>query len=172
METTEATPTISTPPVRPTFLTVLCILTFIWSGGHAIRSASHYFTADSIAAIVKERMEKATERVQNAEDKTNSGTPAFVKSILGSVETMDNPARIREFSIFAFIAYLLTLSGAIMMWMLKKPGFYLYIAGTVVLVITPFVVMGGALAGIEAGFGALTGLIFIIMYGANLRYMA
>jgi len=42
------------PRQRPTFLKVLCILTFIWSGVTFINSAVTYFKADTISEMLTE----------------------------------------------------------------------------------------------------------------------
>ena len=61
-----------------------------------------------------------------------------------------------------------SLYGAIMMWKLKKTGFYLYAGSNVIAAILPIVWLG-------AGF-AIMGLIwpiaFIVLYGLNLKHMS
>jgi hypothetical protein len=60
-----------------------------------------------------------------------------------------------------------------MMWMLKKNGFYLYIAGCVIIVAAPLIIFGaGGIGLMAAGGNALVGAIFIAMYAANLKQMS
>jgi hypothetical protein len=56
------------------------------------------------------------------------------------------------------------------MWNLKKTGFYLYIAGIIILVAAPFA-MGKLVGAIGASLIGFIGVIFIVMYGVNLKYM-
>lgn len=165
METNETITTQSPVSMRPTFLTVICILTFIGSGWGVISAAKSYLTAEATASMV-------SEKVGQAEDKMNSDAPGFLKGILGSASAMANPGTIRESSIFSFVSCLLSLVGAILMWSLKKNGFYLYIAGIILSIAAPIIVVGGTLGAISAGGAVVIGLIFIIMYGLNLKYMS
>lgn len=159
----EATPP-SSGSARNTFLTVICILSFIGSGWGIISSIKSYATADTVAAIAGSAMKTAQDQM----DQQN--TPDVAKKIMSSVSEGLNPDNIRKKAIMDFISNILTLLGAIMMWNLKKSGFYLYIAGIVVLIAAPLVM--GKLIGILAGaFTGIVGVAFIIMYGVNLKQM-
>ena len=168
METTSSTAsTPSTPPggARNTFLTVICILTFIGSGWGVIKAIRSYATADYIASI-------ASGTIKNAENEINqqANTPGFVKQIMGSVEEDMNPDFLRKMAIFQFISNLFTLSGAILMWNLRKTGFYFYVAGIIVAVVAPFA-MGRLVGAIGATLIGFVGIIFIVMYAVNLKQM-
>lgn len=151
--------------IRNTFLTVICILTFLGSGWGVIKAIRTYATADYVANI-------AGGAIQGAEDKINQqgNTPAFVKQIMGSLAEDMTPDFLRKLAILEFISNLLTLSGAILMWNLKKAGFYLYIAGIILLVVAPLA-MGKLVGAIGASLIGFIGVIFIVMYGVNLKYM-
>ena len=56
------------------------------------------------------------------------------------------------------------------MWNLKKVGFYLYIAGIIVLIAAP-IAMGKLIGIIGGAFIGFIGVIFIVMYGVNLKCM-
>jgi len=77
---------------------------------------------------------------------------------------------IRESAILQLIGNLFTLFGAILMWNLRKIGFYLYILGILVLVAMP-VVLGKLIGIIGGAFVGFIGIIFIVMYGVNLKHM-
>jgi hypothetical protein len=73
-------------------------------------------------------------------------------------------------AIGSLVAALLTLSGALLMWQLKRNGFYLYIAGVAVGIIIPFYVFGNDLVAVGASsFANFFGLIFIALYALNLK---
>lgn len=73
----------------------------------------------------------------------------------------------------------LCLGGALLMFKLKKIGYYIYIPGQVLPVVGSFLAVnsvlgGGMFAGfgyIALIFGSLFSIAFIIMYGLNLKHM-
>ncbi len=67
-----------------------------------------------------------------------------------------------------FILAAVSLFGAIKMWGLKKIGFYLYTAAQVLMIIVPFILLSGASVNV---FGIIITLLFIILYGLNLKVM-
>ena len=165
METQDYQPQ-NTGGVRSTFLTVICVLTFIGSGWGVCKAVREYAQADTIVAMTSAKLEDAQDKLDGKEQ------PGFVKGIFSSLATNLNAANIRQQAILSLVSCLLTLGGAVMMWNLKKAGFYLYIAGTIVLVVAPIIMMGTGVIGlIGSGMSALIGVVFIVMYGANLKDM-
>lgn len=74
----------------------------------------------------------------------------------------------------------LCLFGALMMWKLKKIGFYAYVAGQVIPIVYTFAFVGISTAGIPYLGGAIwlvyaimliVPAAFIVMYGLHLKYM-
>lgn len=170
METTPSTPSNASAPsaptgVRNTFLTVICILTFVGSGWGVIKSIRDYVTADTVATIAGDVMKSAESQM----DQQN--TPSYAKSLFSSMTEGLSAENIHTMCILELISNLLTLFGAILMWNLRKIGFYLYIAGILLLVTAPLVI--GKLVGIISGvFIGFIGVVFIVMYGVNLKYMS
>ena len=160
-----ATPSTSSVGMRNTFLTVICILTFIGSGWGIASAIRSYALADYTATIGAGAMKNAQDMVDKQTD-----APGFVKQIMGSVIMDMNPDFLRKLAIFKFISCLLTLSGALLMWNLNKVGFYLYIAGIIVLVIAPLT-MGKLVGVIGASITGSIGIAFIVMYSVNLNQM-
>jgi hypothetical protein len=167
METISTTPDVpSTPPiVRSTFLTVICILTFIGSGWGLISAIRSYAMADTVATVASGAVKEA----ENQMDQQN--TPDFAKKLVDSVSEGLTPENIRKTAIFEFISNLLTLFGAILMWNQRKIGFYMYIVGILLLIIIPMMMMGKLMGAIGSAFIGFIGVIFIVMYGVNLKYM-
>jgi len=168
METTTSTPSmpVNTGNLRPTFLTVLCILTFIGSGWGVVSGIKNYITADTAAAMTSQIMADAQDKMDKQD------TPSFAKSLLGSVSAGLSADNIRKSSIVSLISCLFTLVGAIMMWSLKKIGFYLYVVGCIIIVIGPMIVLGNGLLGmIGSAWSGFICVIFIVMYAVNLKYM-
>lgn len=125
---------------RPTFLTVLCILTFISSGLGTLL----YLLATIAFGVVS----------------------GMLESIPGGEMMAD--AGMAFFAVY-FILSAASLFGAIMMWKLKKTGFYLYTGANVIAFFLPMVMLEGA------GFNVM-GFVFlaafIVMYGLNLKHMS
>ncbi|MCB5288251.1 MAG: hypothetical protein LHW64_10690 [Candidatus Cloacimonetes bacterium] len=121
-------------PARPTFLTVLCILTFIWSG----LSLVLFLLAALLFGVFAEVL---------------TSVPGMGGLISGGVILF----------VILFVLSLTSLFGAIKMWGLKKLGFYLYTIAQVLMIIVPFIFIPGAEVGvlgivITAGFILMYGL--------------
>lgn len=157
------------PDVRPTFITVLCILTFIGSGWGVISESIKYSTANSQAEIISRVKEKASSDLQKNGRSDNRSQ--FAEKMVSSFNM--TPENIKQGALSNAAAAVLCLAGAFMMWRLKKTGFYLYLAGTLVGIISPFVIFGGSnfMAIISSVIIGFIGLIFVILYGVNLRFM-
>ncbi len=152
---------------RNTFLTVLCILTFIGSGWGIVDSFLDYSAADFAGNVAHEAIDEVQQRIAEEEE-----VPSFVSDILGSVMEGISPENIRRMSLWKFISCLLTLAGAILMWNLRKTGFWFYIAGIVILVVAPVVIFGKGLIGIAAaGVSGFFGVLFIVLYAVNLHQL-
>ena len=167
METnTESTATGPTTSLRPTFLTVLCILTFIGSGWGVYKGFSGYFTADIAASVISETQAQINDKLGDKEQ------PAFLKTMMGNMFSSMSADNIKKMSIISLISNLCTLIGAILMWGLRKQGFYLYVGGIVFSVVGAIVVFGGGLIGLVSGGGAaFFGIMFSVLYGLHLKYM-
>ncbi len=89
-----------------------------------------------------------------------------------TLSKMFTEENIKKGAIGSLLAALLTLSGALLMWRLKKSGFYLYIGGVLVGLIVPLVIYGNNFLAVGiSSFGAFFGLIFIALYALNLKSM-
>lgn len=160
MEQTATTGTEA--PKRPTFLTVLCILTFIGSALGIIGAIWGYFTAQAASAMMS-GFESGMEGNAMGEAMMNNPMMAEAKRALdNAMPTM----------IIGVICSILCLFGALQMWKLKKTGFYIYTAGELIQPIAGFILGGGGLIG---GMGATIGLVFaivwVVLYALNLKHL-
>ena len=157
-------------PVRPVFLTVLCILTFIGSGLGICSSAIEYFTADRQAAkseIVKSQIDSSVQQID-----TLSRGGEIAAQMMKSVEHVYTAETMRKSALAKLLSCIFCLLGAFLIWGLKKSGFYLYILGTLIGIIVPYILLGGGLLAIgSSAIIALIGIAFVIMYGVNLKHM-
>lgn len=152
--------------VRPTFLTVLCILTFIGSGWGA---ASNLFSliAFSPEAIVAQIQQVTTMTA-------TEGAPSWIASLMGSsiavlqTTIMHGPAIYSLLTLFSLIS----LGGAILMFNLKKIGFFLYAFAQIAqLFVMPAFSGWNSMVMISMIVSGVFALIFIILYGVNLGKM-
>lgn len=159
------------PATRPTFITVLCILTFIGSGWGLIGGGIQYFTAEKQAREMTIAKQKASADIQKG-GKEDEGTKMAGK-MLNSMEGAFTEENLKKAGLAAILAAFFCIAGALMMWMLKKTGFYLYIAGTLVGIVAPFLIYGSnnLMSVISSVFVGFIGLIFVILYAVNLKYM-
>lgn len=160
---------------RPTFLTVLCILTFIGSG-FGILSALIGFTG----------INDIESSMRNAQ--MGAGDPV-AQAILNDLDIAGMQAIQNWANILSLLASALCLSGALVMWRLKKFGFVLYVAGHAATIFGSYIALGlmekmaeimpvQAVGGVMQTMGAVVMVVtvllsigFIIMYGVNLKAM-
>jgi len=159
------------PPARPVFLKVLCILTFIGSSYGIINSAITYFKADDISNIVTQVKTKMNDDIKR-KNARNPDKVIFFNKIMNNASQISTPENLRKNAIGNSITYALCLLGAVLMWNLRRVGFYIYTLGTVISIILPFYLFGNNfLTNISAGFLGFIGLLFVIFYAMNLKSM-
>lgn len=121
---------------RPTFLTVLCILTFIGSGLGVLTNLTLAVGVDALANMMG-----------GFGGALGGGTAYFaVGTVLAAA----------------------SLFGALQMWKLKKMGFYLYVAANIIAAVLPMVWLGAAFG----AMGLVVPIVFIVLYGLNLKHMS
>lgn len=146
---------------RPNFLKVLCILTFIGSGLGILGAIIGFFTTD----FMRQSMELADELSDGMYDRMGMDMQAMMEW-----QTYINLGNL--------VGALFCLTGALMMWKLKKIGYFIYVPGALIPVIVSFIGMNYIMSGMMAGFGML-GVVFnlfisaafIVMYGLNLKHL-
>lgn len=145
---------------RPLFLSVVCIVTFVFSGLGLLGSVWGVVpaTVDSGLVAMREVQSKELGFVNFNESEYLKWTfYSNVAGIIGSV---------------------LCLIGALAMWKLKKSGYYIYILGYLASIIVGFLALVYISQGSSAGTGkgifvlnVLVMITFFIMYGKNIKAM-
>ncbi len=157
----------TTRPQRPTFLKVLCILTFIFSSYTILSQAYVYFQAEETSKQMEEAKSEITKEKSKSPEESS-----FLNKVMGGMSEMSTPENLRKVAIGNLISSALSLLGAILMWRLNRSGFYLYVLGTIVGIVIPFYLFGNNfLTAISTGFASFVGLLFIIFYAMNLKSM-
>ena len=148
---------------RPTFLLVLCILTFIGSGWGTLSNLFSVFTAGLTDSSMQ--MEHYSSMLNGMDQGAGS---AMLSDILNSTMASLQATFVhaREIAVVSLVL------GAILMFQLRRLGFYLYTAAQILMLfVLPyfagfnFMVLAGML------FSAIFAVIFIVMYALNLKYM-
>lgn len=156
-------------PVRPTFLLVICILTFIGSGWSVLSNLFSIFTSGMMDSSLQ--MEQYSNMMGNIEGCASS---SFLTGFLNSsMEVLQaTAAHAREIAVMQLVLSVISLLGAIMMFQLRRFGFYLYTAAQILaLFVLPYFAGFSTLVVIGMLWSAFISLIFIILYAVNLRYM-
>lgn len=158
-------------PKRPTFLTVLCILTFVVSGYHFIQALIGIFINESVdTSGFNEVSEQMYESMENMDAQGREFMQQFIDAIQVTITAIfENAVTI---GIFEMLASALGIFGAILMFKLNKKGYFLYILAKVVGVVVPLIIIGVNILTLSIyGFIAVIGILFIVLYGLNTRYM-
>ena len=145
-------------PKRPTFITVLCILTWVGCGIGLIMSLVAWWGTRAAAAM----MDVAGSMAE--------GAGANTDAMPGMAEAMNALKYANMLMIISVIGTLLCLVGSIQMWKLKKMGFYLYVVGELAPPIATMVLLGG-MAGAMGIVGLILPIVFVVLYGLNLKHM-
>ncbi len=163
------------PHLRPTLLTVLCILTFIGSGWAIVSSMWGYSTASKSAkmfssVVIRSSDDSAFQKDSVIKRVGNKKRSMFGEKMIISVSKMVTEENIRKNAIGVIISGLFTLAGALLMWRLRRSGFYLYIAGVIVGFIVPFYLYGNNIIATGMSvFSGFFGLVFIALYMLNFK---
>ncbi len=153
---------------RPTMLTVVCILSFIGSGWGLFDSATDYFGAP----LAEDSIEEVDEAMEEIEDQeVPESFMNLVEGFVGNLKENMTIERIRTQAKWNGLSSLLTLIGAILMFLLNRKGFYLYLAGIALYIVTPLISFTGTLAVMSTGIAVVIGAIFVTLYAVNLKHM-
>jgi VIT1/CCC1 family predicted Fe2+/Mn2+ transporter len=160
------------PPVRSSFLTVLCILTFVGSGFGLLSSVPALTGAAKATEFSKSQTNTKTREAQRQEliKKNDKGSKFALKMMDSAEQYIDKNKLIAKASI-DILSFLVCLAGAFLMWRLKTLGYYVYTGGIVIWIVSSIAVYGTGsfIAVIESGVKFFIGLLFVILYAFNLK---
>ena len=149
-------------PVRPTFLTVLCILTFIGSGWGLINNLFQLaiFTPERLVAQIQQITTMAGAEAQ----------PSWVSSLMTSSLEVLQTTIMHGKAIYSLAALCsaVSLIGAFIMYKLKRNGFYLYVIAQIgQWFILPVYSGWNSVVLISMAMSGFWALVFIILYALN-----
>lgn len=154
---------------RPTFLLVLCILTFIGSGWGTLSNLFSVFTAGLTDSSMQ--MEHYSSMLNSMDQGAGSAVLSdILNSTMASLQATFVHAR--EIAVVSLVLSVISLLGAILMFQLRRLGFYLYTAAQILaLFVLPYFAGFSMYVLIVMFFSGLISLLFIILYAVNLKYM-
>lgn len=159
-------------PKRPQFLTVLCVLSFIWCGLAFL---------GGVWGLVQNTPERQQENIE----KMKEFAPAAAAEMEAAMEEQQNSTLAKIQPYINIVLLLVSFMGVMQMFTLKKVGFYIYTIGELIPYI--FLITGGkqamAMMGSMGGGAAkaaamvmlvlmvLFDVAFIVMYWINTKHM-
>lgn len=157
-------------PKRPQFLTVICILSFVWCGLSVLLG---------IWGIIR----NTPENMQESIEQVRSINPQMADQMEQQMLDAQESVYMQVSPYLNFVYLLISFLGVLMMWKLNKKGFYIYLAGELIPYLG-FIVAGKQMMAMMGGGGMMKSLgvvmlilmvvfdaAFIIMYGLNLKHM-
>ena len=154
---------------RPTFLTVVCIISFVGLGLSIVNNLSSMALSaagSSFYSLIQEGFEKGLQEAQF----NDPASAVFLENIFNAL--------LKFFDVLPLLAGLvlfcsiIALVGVIFMWNLKKMGFYMYAGAKVVIIFLPIALVGYNLISVFVSIGSFIGAaLFITLYGLNLKAM-
>ncbi len=154
---------------RPTFLTVICIISFCFLGLNIINSFNSLLFSSFFSSFYN-HIQDGFEMALNEAEATNPASVIFLESMFTAI--------LKLFDVLPLLAglgivlSLLALAGVILMWKLNKNGFYLYSAAKAILVFLPIILIGYNFLSVIITISYFIGAaLFITMYGLNLKAM-
>lgn len=157
------------PKKRPTFITVLCILSLIGSGGFGLLQPLYQFVTFEKSYPEKiEQIEKGLEQMEDAGVDSGFFYDMTVNGLVVLEKTKENLFPMTAANV---VFALLSLFGIFLMFKLKKNGFYLYSAVNLFWMFVPIYFIGMEVGTMMLGFGAFVTILFIILYAVNLKHM-
>lgn len=155
---------------RPVFLKVLCILTFISTGGSILLT----FMKLSMGAFTKEEMIEQKAQFQEAIVLYEKAGADYWVEYMQSMIRFSEQANNNHYLVMT-LALLVSgagLLGAIMMWKGQKLGFHVYIVYNIIGILSVYAYASMAnIHSLNTIIGVLLSLLLILLYSRNLKWM-
>lgn len=154
---------ITGEPKRPTLLTLLCVLSFFWAGILIIGGGLGYV---SMKLFASGRMEEML---------AQTGDPEAMKSLEEIQAKVDESGvsadELANQMVVLIVLAVISLIGVIMMWKLRRTGFFVYAACALAGIVMPLA-MGGKLDTSASGiFWMGLSLVFVGLYYSQIKHM-
>ncbi|MDR6803702.1 Na+-transporting methylmalonyl-CoA/oxaloacetate decarboxylase gamma subunit [Dyadobacter sp. BE32] len=159
---------MSAPVNRPTFLTILCFLTFMSAVSGLWTQSERLWNPGITADRTRETFEAVRE---NLERQDNTAEAKTMDKMFEAVIEQTTAENIKTGAIIMLIFESLSLYAAYLMWNLQRRGYYLYLGGMAVAFAAPLLMIGGWMGVITAMAGIFFSIFMAILYAFNLKHM-
>jgi len=153
---------------RPTLLTVIGILSFIGLGYRILTgliNAALGSATSSIAPFLSDVFENEVDLSDVPES-----MQGFIASIFDAVTKL--LTNVTGIYLTVVLLSVIALLGVIMMWQLRRSGFYMYAASRSLIAFVPFIFIGYNLVSLLWFISSIIfGILFIVLYSLNLKEM-
>ena len=155
--------------VRPTFLTVLCVLTLVWNAYKFYGAIPNTFTPEKVMANKEQANEMITEMLSKY--MSDKDLEKIEESQAETAKLFEERNLVLSGGM-SLISSLLLMLGAIWMWGLRKKGFWVYIAGNIVGILAPIIIFGGQIGWSVGVMSFIASAIFTGLYAVNLKFLS
>lgn len=148
--------------MRSQFLTLLCVLTFL---------SCAWGISDAIVSLTQTDAVAETQHIERGATPQQQAVPKqyYEDRSSGNQPVSDDPTLVRQLAVAQLAYSLLTLTGAIFMFRLRRVGFWIYIAGIITGLVLPIALAGfGAL---NLSYGVFFSVLFAGLYWVKLNEM-
>jgi len=154
---------------RPVLLTVIGILSFIGLGFRILTGLINA-TLGTATPSITPFLNDVFENEADLSDVPES-LQGFIEGIFDAVIKL--LSNVTGIYLTVVLLAVIALLGVIMMWQLKKPGFYVYAASRSLIAFVPFIFIGYNLVSLLWFVSSIVfGILFIVLYSLNLKEMS
>lgn len=149
---------------RPTFITVLCILSWIYVAITVLSSLNGSLTSQE---EVEAQLEVSRAQIEESPMASNE----MMQEIMDFSE--DSLENAKTMNLMTLVLMLVEGLAVFMMFKLNKMGFWIYLATNLILIIgTAYMIpWPNIMSTMTIGFTGLITAVFLILYGVNLKHM-
>lgn len=161
--------TVNVNSRRPLFLTIVCIISFVGLGIAMFKSLFGFAfgqLASSLYPLAQSGMEEALNELRISDPNSLPLVENIFEAALKLIDVLPTLFGI------TFVLSGVALAGAILMWNLRKSGFYMFCAAKVVMIFIPMILIGVNFLSLIIGTSTfMVAAIFITLYALNLKAM-
>jgi len=158
---------MSEPISRPSFLTILCFLTFMSSILGLYTQSERLWSPEVGADQTLQVFDVLHEKLKASKTEVDKKTVEILNEASSQVTTQTTSVA----AIIMLIFESISLFAAYLMWNLQKKGYYLFLGGIAVAFLAPLLLIGGWFGLITAMSGVFVSFFMAIFYAVNLKYM-
>ena len=153
--------TITTQAVRPSFVTVLCILSFVGIGISLITDIYSYFNYSALAN---------NDVLSSLKSDTGQDLNTAMTDMMSALGLMDYP-KLAMSSLISALINIPILIGVLLMWKQRKIGFWIYTVFEASQALIPLALGLGLIAVMKSMIVLIFAILFIILYAVNFKHL-